>query len=361
MDNTELKDLVEKQGQGVEALRIAYESNEKLSKEALDKIKEDFLDGEKANKDIQDKLEKQEKELEEQKELIKTMEKKFYRLPPGEDESEKKAAIKSFEKYIKEFPAKERQFTFDEMDRKYLRTDIATLGGVLVPEVLSSELLKQEIEVSPIQENSRIINSKVKSLTTAIRTTIPSVNRVGEGATSTKSNSQYKSVRLEAYKNDVIIPITREELNFATFNMQNEMTQDAALALTQQTNIDFLTGNGVSKSEGILVDAGVGSINSGIADDIVLDNFLEIQKKDNIKSIYKNNGKFYMNSNTIFDLAQRKGGDGQYLWTQNIGAGIPNQIAGKPYVDTPDMEDISAGNTPVFFGDLRRAYYILRR
>ena len=138
------------------------------------------------------------------------------------------------------------------------------------------------------------------------------------------------------------------------------MTSDAALALAEQINIDFISGDGVAKSEGILTNASVTSLNSGLANNIDMDNFYEIQKKDNIKSVYRKNGKFYMNSNTLFDLLQRKDGQGQYLWTQNIALGLPNNLAGRPYVETPDMPDIGTNTFPVFFGDLSKAYYILR-
>ena len=359
MDSTEIKGLLEKQAKAVEELRSAHDNNEQISQGKLDKIKEDFLAGEEANKVLQAKLDEQENKLQEQEEKINILDKQFNRLPGGEN-IEENLEIKAFDKYMKEFPKKEKMFSLDEMESKYLRTDLAANGGVLVPETLFNELIKKEIEISPIQENSRIINSKVKSMTIAIRTTIPSSNRPGEGGTSTKSHSNYKSVRLEAYRNDAIIPITREELNFAAFNMRDEMGKDAALALTQQTNVDFIEGDGINKSEGILTNADVGILNSGIANDIKMDNFYEIQKKDNIKTVYRRTGKFYMNSNTLFDLLQAKTGDGQYLWTASIALGLPPSLAGRPYVETPDMPDTGTNEFPVFFGDLRRAYYILR-
>ncbi|MCK5602293.1 phage major capsid protein [Candidatus Pacearchaeota archaeon] len=355
----ELKDLLDAQAKAVHELRAAQDSNIKLSDEKLVSLQEAFTKGEEANKKVAERLDAQDKAATEQAEVIKTLETKAYRMAGGQIDSEAKAVIKSFEDYMM-YPTKGEVFVGSDMDRKYLRTDIAADGGVLVPEILSSELLKQEIEISPIMANATVKNSTVKSLDVAIRTTIPTVNRPGEGGTSIESNSQFKKVRLEAYRNDVVIPITREELNFAAFDMRTQMSEDAAIALTQQTNIDFLSGDGVSKSLGILTDTSVSSINSGIANDINLDNFLEIQKKDNIKGLYRQNGKFYMNANTIYDLAQRKDGTGDYLWQQNIAAGIPNQIAGRAYVDTPDMDDIGAGNVPVFFGDLRKGYQILR-
>ncbi len=355
----DLKSALEAQATSVKELRDAAEKGIKLTDEKIKALKDDFTKGEEASKAITAKLEAQEKEMTASKDAMDLLEKKLNRLPSGTDDSEKKAIITAFENYIK-YPNTGEVFTAQEQDLKYLRTDLAADGGVLVPDILSSELLKEEVEVSPILANATVKTADVKSMETAIRTTIPSVNRPGEGGTSTVSNSNFKKFRLEAYRNDVVIPITREELKWAAFNMRSEMTQDAALALTYQTNVDFLTGDGVSKSEGILTSSEISNLNSGVANDITMDNFLEIQKKDNIKGVYRRNGKFYMNANTIFDLAQRKDGQGQYLWQQNIASTLPNQIAGKPYVDTPDMPDIGAGLLPVMFGDLKKGYYILR-
>ena len=356
----ELKKALEEQGSLIKQIRDESEKKELASQEKLEAMKTDFLKLEETNQKLILEQEAQKKNLDEKLKLFEEAEKKFARFPTGTDDSEKKEAIKSFERYAKEFPIEGKQFAFSTEDAKYLRTDLAADGGVLVPDILSNELLKQEIEISPILANARLINSKVKSINIPIRTTIGSVNRPGEGGTSTVSNSKYKTARLEAYRNDIVTPITREELNFTMFNMENQMTIDAALALTYQTNYDFLLGNGVSKSEGIMTNASVTTVNSGIAADIDLDNFLTMQKKDNIKSAYRSNGKFYMNSNTLFDLLARKDGMGAYLWNQNIALGLPNTIAGRPYIDTPDMDDIDTNLYPVLFGDLSKAYYILR-
>jgi HK97 family phage major capsid protein len=359
--NKETKELLEKQGQVVNEIRKEIDEKGKDQSEKLDKMKEDFVELEKKNQDLVTELELQKKLTEEQKEAIDFIEKKFARFPSGADDSEKKAAIDAFVKFV---AAGRTQTTetnlFGDVERKYLRTDKVESGEVLVPETLSSELLKQEIQISPILANAKVLNVQAKAISIPIRTTIPTTNRPGEGGTSTKTTSSYEIRRIEAYRNDVITPITRELLKFANFDMVKEMTEDAAISLAEKTNIDFITGDAVSKSEGILTNADVGTYNSGIADAIDTDNFMKIQKQDNIKTKYRQNGKFYMNSNTLFDILADKDGTGQYLWNQNLAMGLPNTIAGRPYVETPNMPDVAANAYPVFFGDLAKAYYILR-
>ncbi len=357
--NYAIKKALEDQCQAVSEMRKAMEDKVTFTSAKMNDLKAKFSKGEKANKEIMKRKAAQENTSENSKKVFDLLENKINKIPFVIAETEKKSIIKSFENYIK-YPNTEDIFNATEQDLKYLRTDIAADGGVLVPEILDKQLLQEEIELSPILEHATVKVANTKSMKTVIRENIPSVNRVGEGGTSTVSNSSYKTFKLEAYRNDIVIPITREKLGWSNFNIMQEMIRWAALAGTQQTNIDFLYGDGINKSFGILEDSNITEIDSEIIGDLNMNDFLEIQKEDNIKDIYRKNGKFYMNTNTIFELATRKDGQGQYLWQQNIASGIPNQIAGKQYVDTPDMPDIGIGSVPVLFGDMKKGYYILR-
>jgi HK97 family phage major capsid protein len=46
----------------------------------------------------------------------------------------------------------------------------------------------------------------------------------------------------------------------------------------------------------------------------------------------------------------------QYIWMPGLQNGAPNTIDGDPYVEVPDMPNEGAGNTPIVYGDFRRAY-----
>lgn len=364
MKPEEIKKALDDQAKVVKEARDLVEkgnANSAESKEKLEKMKADFVEAEKANKELVAKFDAQIEAQEEQKKEIELLKKQNARFAEGDagKNLEVKEAKESFGRFLKESPNENRTYTFTDVDKKYLRTDLAASGGVLVPEPLFNELLKQEIEISPILANARLINATVKSMNVGIRTTVPTTRTSGEGGSSSSSQSAYKSIRLEAHRYDIITPITREELKFSQFNMETEMTSDAAISLSQKINLDMVSGDGVSKSEGFMTNANVGSLQSALSGNIALDDFYTIQKKDNIKGIYRNNGKFYMNANTLFDLATRVAGDGHYIWQQNGAQGLPNTIAGKPYADTPDMPDVGSSTYPVVFGDMKKGYYIL--
>lgn len=52
---------------------------------------------------------------------------------------------------------------------------------------------------------------------------------------------------------------------------------------------------------------------------------------------------------------------GNYLWSPGIAGAEPPNILGRPYVDAPDMPDISGNAFPVIFGDFKRGYLIVDR
>ena len=54
---------------------------------------------------------------------------------------------------------------------------------------------------------------------------------------------------------------------------------------------------------------------------------------------------------------------GQYVFQAGmmLTAGVPNTILGYPYIEMPDMPDVSANAFPVMFGDFSRGYMIVDR
>ena len=149
-------------------------------------------------------------------------------------------------------------------------------------------------------------------------------------------------------------------LKFASANMDTEMAAAAGENLAYQVSADFVIGNGVSKSEGIMENGSVNAYTSLSSADVSFDDFFKIQGKTYIKSAYGKMGKFYLNSDTLFDLATRVSGLGTYLWVGTGAAGLPPTLAGKPYEVCNDLAGLGSSAEIGFFGDLKKAYYILR-
>ncbi len=65
-----------------------------------------------------------------------------------------------------------------------------------------------------------------------------------------------------------------------------------------------------------------------------------------------------MNQKTLFALRAEQDDNGNFLWRVG-GEGMPNNIAGIPYVILPGMADVAEGSYSVGVGDFFYGYYIL--
>lgn len=243
----------------------------------------------------------------------------------------------------------------DEL-KTYLRTDVGSEGGFLVPEILANEILKQIEEISPVRSLSRVRNMPgVKTLNIPVRTSIPTATYEGERETAPKSNSGYSQETMTAHRQSVVTETTRDILNFSAFDMESEITQDSVIAFAQGENRNFLTGDGQKKPQGILdPTAGVSEIDTAASGVLTFDDV--IQLVGNVKLGY--NLVYFFNRLTLMNLRTLKDTNSNYLWRIG-GEAMPSTIIDFPYVIMQDMEDIATTNRPIGIGDFFRGYNVL--
>ncbi|UZE46980.1 phage major capsid protein [Rhodopseudomonas sp. P2A-2r] len=81
-----------------------------------------------------------------------------------------------------------------------------------------------------------------------------------------------------------------------------------------------------------------------------------------IKTPYRANGVWMMNSTTLGAIRKFKDGQGRYLVNiQGLDNTPVTTILGRPVVEAPDMPDVGANTTPVIFGDFSQGYRIFDR
>ena len=156
--------------------------------------------------------------------------------------------------------------------------------------------------------------------------------------------------------------VTNEDLADSAFNMDGEIRADAAEAFAQKEGAAFINGTSVTSNqdrpEGIMVNANVGSRNTGSAAALTMDSILLLT--GDVKVGY--NPVFGMTRSTAALVRTLKDGTGQYYWQAgNAAAGIPNQLAGFEYFLAPDFDEVGANLYPILFGDLRMGYQIVDR
>lgn len=236
----------------------------------------------------------------------------------------------------------------------YLRTDLDTAGGFLLPTEMSNELEKNIVEISPVRAVARIRRTSSRSLIVPLRTVNLSSTAVGETQAGTISNSTYAAFEIKVNRIVADSALSLEEMQDAAFDMEAQINEDFAIEFARQEGAQFVAGNGVNQANGFTTDPNINVINSGVANGITFDNIYDLT---NLKVGYV--GMYAMNRSTIIFLQKAKDNVGQYLWQPAVEKDRFNTLNGHPYLMMQDMQSIGAGNVPIVFGDFRVGYTIV--
>lgn len=243
---------------------------------------------------------------------------------------------------------------------KALSVSADTAGGYLAPVEFVREIIKGVTEISPARTLARVRSTASKSVQIPKRTGQFAARRVNELGTRTESTGlAYGLIEMAVPEMTAIIDISNQMLEDAAFNMEQEISLEAAEQFALKEGQEFVSGTGVGQMEGFLVAAGVDTTITGSATAITADSLLTL--KHAIKTAYARNANFVMNRTTLGSVRKLKGSDGHYLWTPGIAQGKPNTIDGDPYVELPDMPSEGAGTKPVAYGDFQRGYNMVDR
>ena len=335
----------------LEALNALRDETKKLSPEQKSEINKLLDSQEEKNQAKLRELNEKSKKIEELEARYNSLEADLKRGLGGEEKQAKTQELKAFETYLR----KQSQFLGQE-ELKYLRTDVDSEGGYLVPSPLEGEIIKKITEISNLRSVARVRPMSTKTSSTPSRTNIVSAGMVGEGETDSLSTSTYGLEKLIAKKAQVTSQSTVEELEDAGYDVLNLMSQDVAETMAQLEGSQFVNGNGAGNNcEGFLTNSNVPFIVSTVADKITFDSLIHAtgQLKYGYNPIYAFNRK------TLAEIRKLKDGEGGFLWQAgNLAAGVPNQLNGYNYIILPDMPDIGANTYPVIFGDFARGYVI---
>lgn len=379
-DVKEIKSL-EEATVALQELREAFKSrnDDVVSKEKFDKLEKSFTDWDAKQSKLTMEAEAARKEALEAKERAEALEKNADELkkriedielsgPKTEQELKfiQTPEYKAMQEFFKSghtdsFGAKALQL----VEQKTLRTDIATDGGYLVPELMSNELIREIEQISPMRSVARVRTISGKTLQQPVRDSIPAATWEGEAETGGTGQSGYRNETITPYRLTTTVGSTRDQLMDSAFDMVAEITSDVATSFAQTEGIAFLTGDGVKKPTGWLADTRVtaNAVETGTAGELSLIDVRALPGE--MKLGY--NGIYVFNQRTLARLRVEVGTNGQFVWQPAITEAAGMTIDGYRYVIMPDMAGPDAagvyttGEFPVGFGDFARGYGIYDR
>lgn len=321
---------------------------------------------EKSNQDLVLKMAESAKKEAEAKERLDELEEKLIKAGSSNGSIKEQKEIQ-FEKEMKAFDEWSKAKEFSAETKDYLRTDNNVDGGFLMRESYDNMIIKPITEVSPIRQIARTKRVDAIAENMALRSSLVQSFWTGEGEDFIIGNSQYARPRVPVHSLTTKTEITNKALLASPFNMDNEILSDFRESREQAEGQGFVLGNGVDKPRGFLdtslQQASTGTDSQKIRvidgsgsstfdfDDLIL---LTGEQKAGYNNTYGMNRKTLAFARTLQD------GAGRYIWASgNLGAGIPNQINGEPYVIIPDMPDIATNATPIVYADWTKFYTIV--
>lgn len=367
----DIKSLIEEGNKTIAALRGEVESvksDDVVQKEKLARIEADLAATLKAKQDAEMAVKAIEKRLEE-------VETKAARPGKGGSEAEAdehKAAFIEYARKGEQGGAASRLF---DLQAKAADVRVATgaSGGFALPKVIADQVYKTLNDISPIRSIARVIQTGTTDYHQVVNLGGMAAEWVGEVTARTQPTvtPNFADVVPTFGELSATPDATRHSISDLFFDVEALLAADGAERFAISEGVAFISGDGSNKPTGFLNGVPVATADAARAFGVLqyvatgqaaalatnqFDTFKDMLFT--LKSGYRANASWVMNSLTMAALAKVRATDGQYLLQQAIRDGEPDTISGKRVVIAEDMPSIAANAFPVALGDFSKGYLI---
>lgn len=339
-----MKELIEKKNDLItraeKVLAVAKEEKRELTPEEAQELKEI-----KAKVDMIAETIKLDEDV---KEMAKEdMEKKEDYTPTEEGEKMKKEETnnvaeqetRAFENYIRGYVVNERAGELTKAD-----------NGAVIPTSIANKIIKKVYDICPILEQSTKYNVKgnldlpyydadTSNITVAYQS---------EFVAMSSSNGNFESIRLTGFLAGALSKISRSLINNSQFNIVDFVVDEMANAIKRFIEKELLVGT-PDKVEGL--STLTNKVETASATAITADEIIKLQ--DSIKDEFQSGAIWIMSSKTRTALRLLKDANERYLLQDDINATFGKTLLGKPVYVSDNMPEIGAGNTAIYYGDMK--------
>ena len=313
---------------------------------------------EKANKmaELEEKLNKSSEEMEKMAGALDEAMRKGMANPETIEKKEREA----FEKFLK---------TGDRNVEGLIKAPIMTSGvtPILMPSVLSDEILKETKEKSNFLMNGKIVTLKEKSIIIPVRNNITEANEiVKEGAGNTRDGSlAYSQIEITAGMRQVRYPVTDETRDDTAFDIVDEIKEAISEEFGQ--TLSALTLKGIYNTateqciEGFLTNTEVlaGAVTTGAVNKVEWEDMVKLET--GMKQSYRANAAYFVSPKLYEAMKLWKDANGVPLWN-TIKDGATMRFNGYPVYVEEFLDEIATGKYPAVFCDFRRGYtYVIKK
>lgn len=252
-------------------------------------------------------------------------------------------------------------------ETRALSTATGADGGYTVIPELDTEVMRQLQDDSVMRQLATVKTTKTNEYQKLVSVGGATVNRGTEGAARTETSTpKLEEVSIKLNPIYAYPRTTQEILDFSEVDILGWLTSEIADTFTNTEEDDFVNGDGTKKAKGFLTypraetgdkNRPFGTLEKVVTSGVTADGLIDILYK--LKSKYRKNSSWAMNSNTGAILQKLKNGNGDYIWRDGLVAGSPNTLLGLPVQFVETMPDAEAGKAFLAVGDFKRGYFIV--
>ncbi|WP_111734667.1 phage major capsid protein [Roseovarius amoyensis] len=262
-----------------------------------------------------------------------------------------------------------------EAERRTASSLTDAAGGYLVPEVIMQPIFARARDVNPFRSVVRVVDVQSGDVRFPLSESDADSGWVGETDTRTATDEPTLVSKTPTFGVCYsYVKMTEELAQDALIDVGAWFQTEAGRALGEAEMNAIISGNGTDKPSGFLnvapesgddgsrtadalkyIPTGDASALGSDAGDKLLDLYYDL------KSQYRANATWLMNSSTAAAVRKLKNGSGDYLWADSLQSGQPPRLLGHPVAIAEGMPDIGADEHPIAFGDWNQGYILAKR
>jgi HK97 family phage major capsid protein len=222
-------------------------------------------------------------------------------------------------------------------------------NGAVIPTTIANKIITTVYDICPILEKSSKYNVKGNLEIPFYDETSNAINvsYANEFEELTSDVGSFGKIELTGFLAGALTLISKSLINNSQFNLVDFVVERMAYAIKRFIEKECLIGT-PSKVLGLsTLDASVtASATSAITADEV------VKLHDSIKDAFQNNAIWIMSPATRTALRTLKSTTGYYLLNDDVSSPFGTTLLGKPVYVSDNMEDMGAGKTAIYYGDM---------
>lgn len=223
-----------------------------------------------------------------------------------------------------------------------------TDNGAVIPTTIANRIIKKVYDISPILERSTKYNVKgnlelpyydesTQSMTVAF---------ANEFVELESNVGKLDSISLTGYLAGALSLVSRSLINNSQFDIVGFVVDEMAYHISRFIEDTLLNGKGSVEGLSTLTNVKTTTSSTALtADELIL-------AQGQVKDVYQNNAIWIMSPATRDAIRSLKDEMGRYLLQDDISLPFGKSLLGKPVYVSDNMNDIEAGKTVIYYGDM---------